>query len=63
MQYDLEGNKLPLLGINIGTLGYLADVELKDYKSAINRLSEEEPKVEKRMMLEGQCHPVKKIWR
>ena len=24
---DLEGNKLPLLGINIGTLGYLADVE------------------------------------
>ena len=26
---DLEGNKLPLLGINIGTLGYLADVELK----------------------------------
>ena len=50
---DLEGNKLPLLGINIGTLGYLADVELKDYKSAINRLCEEEPKVEKRMMLEG----------
>ena len=50
---DLEGNKLPLLGINIGTLGYLADVELKDYKSAIDRLCEEEPKVEKRMMLEG----------
>ena len=25
---DLEGFKLPLLGINIGTLGYLADVEL-----------------------------------
>ena len=37
---DLEGNKLPLLGINIGTLGYLADVELKDYKSAIDRLCE-----------------------
>ena len=31
----------------------MADVELKDYKSAIDRLCEEEPKVEKRMMLEG----------
>ena len=50
---DLEGICLPLLGINIGTLGYLADVELKDYKAAIDRLCEVEPTVEKRMMLEG----------
>lgn len=50
---DLEGSCLPLLGINIGTLGYLADVELKDYKAAIDRLCEVEPTVEKRMMLEG----------
>lgn len=50
---DLEGSRLPLLGINIGTLGYLTDVELKDYKSAINRLCEEDPNIEKRMMLEG----------
>ena len=28
---DLEGNKLPLLGINIGTLGYLAE----DRKSVV----------------------------
>lgn len=28
---DLEGEELPLLGINLGTLGYLAEVELKDY--------------------------------
>ena len=50
---DLEGICLPLLGINIGTLGYLADVELKDYKAAIDRLCEVEPTVETRMMLEG----------
>ena len=29
---DLEGNKLPLLGINIGTLGYLADFARKSLK-------------------------------
>ena len=35
---DLEGEELPLLGINLGTLGYLAEVELKDYQYAIDRL-------------------------
>lgn len=52
---DLDGIRLPLLGINLGTLGYLADVELKDYKDAIDQLCENEPDidVEERMMLEG----------
>ena len=52
---DLDGIKLPLLGINLGTLGYLADVELKDYKDAIDQLCEKKPdiSVEERMMLEG----------
>lgn len=50
---DLGGRKLPLLGINLGTLGYLADVERKDYKQAIDRLCEKEPEIEERMMLEG----------
>ncbi len=35
---DLGENSLPLLGINLGTLGYLADVELKDFESALDRL-------------------------
>ena len=39
---DLEGEELPLLGINLGTLGYLAEVELKDYQYAIDRLCGEE---------------------
>lgn len=50
---DLDGTDMPLLGINLGTLGYLADVELKDYKKALERLYRGEPWIEERMMLEG----------
>lgn len=50
---DLDGISLPLLGINLGTLGYLADVELKDYKDALDRLFIQNPQIEERMMLEG----------
>lgn len=50
---DLGGINLPLLGINLGTLGYLADVELKDYKDALDRLFIQNPQIEERMMLEG----------
>ncbi len=50
---DLGERSLPLLGINLGTLGYLADVELKGYESALDRLFEGTPEVEERMMLEG----------
>lgn len=50
---DLDGRALPLLGINLGTLGFLADVELKDYRKAIDQLCEEQPVVENRMMLKG----------
>ena len=50
---DLGENSLPLLGINLGTLGYLTDVELKDFRSALDRLFDGEPEIEERMMLEG----------
>ena len=50
---DLGENTLPLLGINLGTLGYLTDVELKDFKPALERLFDGEPDIEERMMLEG----------
>lgn len=58
---DLEGEELPLLGINLGTLGYLAEVELKDYQYAIDRLcGEEHAAIELRMMLEGVAGDEKK---
>lgn len=50
---DLGDRKLPLLGINLGRLGYLTDVELKDYRTSLKVLFENEPDVEERMMLEG----------
>ena len=50
---DMGGSILPLLGINLGTLGYLADVELKDFRSALDRLFVDVPDIEERMMLEG----------
>lgn len=50
---DLGDRTLPLLGINLGTLGYLADVELKDFKESLERLFNGKPDIEKRMMLKG----------
>lgn len=50
---DLGEHSLPLLGINLGTLGYLADVELKDFRGALDRLFVGQPDIEERMMLEG----------
>ena len=50
---DLGERTLPLLGINLGTLGYLADVELKDFRGALDRLFGGQPDIEERMMLEG----------
>ena len=47
------GKKLPLLGINLGTLGYLAEVERGGIYSAIDRLLAGEYTIEQRMMLRG----------
>ncbi len=43
----------PLLGINFGTLGYLADVEKKDALDALETVISGKATVEKRMMLEA----------
>ena len=50
---DMGRASLPLLGINLGTLGYLAEVELKDFRQALDRLFDSVPDIEERMMLEG----------
>ena len=49
---DLGERSLPLLGINLGTLGYLTDVDLEDFESALDHLFSETPVIEERMMLE-----------
>lgn len=50
---DLGGRSIPLLGINMGRLGYLTDVELTDFRTALDSLFANEPEIEERMMLSG----------
>ena len=50
---DLVGREIPLLGVNMGTLGYLAEVELSDVHRALNRLFDGGASIENRMMLRG----------
>lgn len=50
---DLAGRKIPFLGINLGHLGYLAEIEEQNVTSALDRLIEGCYTVENRMMLEG----------
>jgi len=44
---------VPILGVNLGTLGYLTEVEVRNIEDAIARLIANEYTVEKRMMLYG----------
>lgn len=50
---DLSGKDIPLLGVNLGTLGYLAGVEKQHILSALDQLMEDKYTLEQRMMLEG----------
>ena len=53
---DLAGRNIPFLGINLGHLGYLAEIEEQNVYSALDRLIEGSYSVENRMMLEGTVH-------
>ncbi|MGI6113581.1 MAG: NAD(+)/NADH kinase [Mahellales bacterium] len=46
-------HETPLLGINLGHLGFLTEVEVKEVKDAIDRLISNDYTLEKRMMLEA----------
>ena len=52
---DLFDSTVPLLGINMGTMGYLSAASLDDRFEAIDRVIEGRYDVEKRMMLSGWC--------
>lgn len=51
---DTVDSRIPVLGINLGTLGYLAEVEQSNLKPALQRLVQGAYHVERRMMLSGQ---------
>lgn len=50
---DIIKKDIPLLGINLGTLGYLAEVEETGLDAALEQLMAGEYEVEQRMMLSG----------
>ena len=50
---DIVGTGLPILGINMGTLGYLAEIEASNVTDALDRLIRDEFFLEDRMMLCG----------
>lgn len=45
---------IPLIGVNLGTLGYLAEVDRENLSAALSRLCKDDYMIERRMMLEGQ---------
>ncbi len=50
---DLDGRRIPVLGINLGRLGYLAEIEAGEWRSALDRILADDFTIEPRMMLEG----------
>ena len=48
--------QIPLLGINMGTLGYLAEIDRSSIDGALNHLMLDEYTIEKRMMLNGKVY-------
>lgn len=51
--YELRGSKAPLLGLNLGKLGFLAEFEMKDVPSLVKDLQDHSLVIEERMTLCG----------
>nr|WP_288731246.1 NAD(+)/NADH kinase [uncultured Anaerobutyricum sp.] len=52
----LVGNTIPLLGINLGTLGFLADVNLADLSKTLDLLLKDQYQIENRIMLTAEVY-------
>lgn len=48
---DITGREIPLLGVNLGTLGYMTEVEPENLEQALEQLISGEYELESRMML------------
>ena len=53
---DVVSRQIPLLGINLGTLGYLAEIDRESIEPALNHLMADEYALENRMMLQGKVY-------
>ena len=53
---DVVSRQIPLLGINLGTLGYLAEIDRDSIEPALNHLIADAYTIERRMMLSGKVY-------
>lgn len=53
---DFVEKDIPLIGINLGTLGFLTSVEKEDITSCLDALIADDYVIEKRMMIEGKVY-------
>lgn len=51
---DLMSRNIPILGVNLGTLGFLAEIEEQNVLAALDQLFREDYKLEERLMLQGE---------
>ncbi|MBE5945260.1 MAG: NAD(+)/NADH kinase [Lachnospiraceae bacterium] len=51
--HTIEDYAIPILGINLGTMGFLTEIEESNVYTAIDRLIADDFYIEKRMMIEG----------
>lgn len=50
----IEGSGIPMLGINLGSLGFLASIEKNDVYAALDRLIADDYVIEERMMIKAE---------
>ncbi|GAB5521506.1 MAG: NAD(+)/NADH kinase [Rhodothermales bacterium] len=58
-------HQTPILGINVGRLGFLADIEVAQMIEAVERLSKGDFRIEERLVLEAHTHtgmPLQAAW-
>lgn len=51
---DLMIHNIPILGVNLGTLGFLAEIEVDNVLEALDRLFQDDYRIENRLMIEGE---------
>lgn len=58
---DVVYREIPMLGINLGTLGFLAEVDKHSVYSALDQLMKDDYEIEERMMLTGTVYRGDKV--
>lgn len=54
MSRGLRGSDIPVLGVNLGNLGFLAEIDVNETEHMLDCLLKDDYRIENRMMLQGQ---------